>query len=141
MMPIETMSETPPEIPMLHILVVDDNEDSAESMSMLLQCDGHRVETAYSGEDALRLAAVEPPDVMLLDIGMPGMMGYEVAQRLRDSGALDTLLIAVTGYGRDSDVERAHNAGFDHHLVKPVDYDRLRTMLMERYGRLGKQNP
>ncbi len=117
----------------LRILVVDDNEDSAESMSMLLQCDGHDIDTAYSGETALRLARELRPDVVLLDIGMPGMLGYEVARRLRglveSSGAL---LIAVTGYGRESDVAKARDAGFDHHLVKPVDFDKLRSLLALR---------
>lgn len=84
---------------------------------------------------ALQLARDTPPDVVLLDIGMPGMMGYEVAQRLRNSGAATSLLIAVTGYGRDSDVSRAREAGFDHHLVKPVDYDQLKTLLAARYAR------
>ena len=135
-MPAETKpSDVSPALPVLRILVVDDNEDSAESMSLLLQCDGHHVDTAYSGEKALQLASDAPPDVMLLDIGMPGMMGYEVAERLRTSGAAATLLIAVTGYGRDSDIARAHEAGFDHHMVKPVDYDQLRTLLAARYAR------
>lgn len=127
--------DVPPALPVLRILVVDDNEDSAESMSLLLQCDGHQVDTAYCGENALQLAHDTPPDVVLLDIGMPGMMGYEVAQRLRHSGAATSLLIAVTGYGRDSDVARAREAGFDHHLVKPVDYDQLKTLLAARYAR------
>lgn len=114
----------------LRILVVDDNEDSAESMALLLQCDGHEVSTAYSGEAALRQAQTLQPDVVMLDIGMPGMMGYEVAQRLRSRGGENgTLLIAVTGYGRASDIERARAAGFHHHLVKPVDYVKLRDLL------------
>lgn len=114
----------------LRILVVDDNHDSAESMSLLLQCDGHDVTTAYSGEAALALVETVRPEAILLDIGMPGMMGYEVAQRLRSRASQPApLLIAVTGYGRDSDVERARAAGFDHHLVKPVDYARLRALL------------
>ncbi len=114
----------------LRILVVDDNEDSAESMSMLLQCEGHDIDTAYSGETALRLARELRPDVVLLDIGMPGMLGYEVARRLRAlEQAAPALLIAVTGYGRESDIAMARDAGFDHHLVKPVDFDKLRGLL------------
>ncbi len=117
----------------LKILVVDDNEDSAESMSMLLQCDGHDIDTAYSGETALRLARELRPDVVLLDIGMPGMLGYEVARRLRTlRESSSALLIAVTGYGRESDVAQARDAGFDHHLVKPVDFDKLRSLLALR---------
>jgi len=114
----------------LRILVVDDNEDSAESMSLLLRYDGHDIGTAYSGETALRMVEAWCPDVVLLDIGMPGMVGYEVARRFRESKRLEsTILIAVTGYGRDSDIEQAHAAGFDHHLVKPVDYAKLRLLL------------
>src|SRR5690606_16952209 len=110
-----------------------DNEDSAESLSMLLQCDGHSIDTAYSGESALQLARAIRPDVVLLDIGMPGMLGYEVAQRLRTlEGAANALLVAVTGYGQDSDIKRARAAGFDHHLVKPVDFDKLRALLATR---------
>lgn len=125
-----TGDEAPDCTPPLCILVVDDNEDSAESMSLLLQCDGHQIGTAYSGESALSMAQTMKPDVILLDIGMPGMMGYEVAEKLRSrAGAEETLLIAVTGYGREADVARAHAAGFDHHLVKPVDYARLRALL------------
>jgi CheY-like chemotaxis protein len=121
----------------LRILVVDDNEDSAESMSMLLQCDGHETDTAYSGETALRMASSRRPDVILLDIGMPGMLGYEVARRLRSlDTAAHALLIAVTGYGRESDVMQAIDAGFDHHLVKPVDFDKLRSLLATRQGSL-----
>ena len=121
----------------LRILVVDDNEDSAESMSMLLQCEGHAVDTAYSGERAIELAGALSPDVVLLDIGMPGMLGYEVARRLR---ALQTpsraLLVAITGYGRETDVAKAREAGFDHHLVKPVDFERLRALLASRLASL-----
>jgi CheY-like chemotaxis protein len=117
----------------LRILVVDDNKDSAESMSMLLQCDGHAIDTAYCGETALSLARTVRPDVVLLDIGMPGMLGYEVARRLRGiAEAANAMLIAVTGYGRESDVAKALAAGFDHHLVKPVDFDKLRSLLASR---------
>jgi CheY-like chemotaxis protein len=117
----------------LKILVVDDNEDSARGMSMMLQCDGHCIDTALSGETALSLAQERRPDVVLLDIGMPGMEGYEVARRLRSlAEGVHALLIAVTGYGRESDVARAHAAGFDHHLVKPVDFDKLRSLLASR---------
>jgi two-component system CheB/CheR fusion protein len=117
----------------LRILVVDDNEDSAAGMSMMLKCDGHDIDTAYCGETALRLVQELGPDVVLLDIGMPGMDGYEVARRLRSLAAgANALLIAVTGYGRASDVAKARDAGFDHHLVKPVDLDRLRSLLATR---------
>ena len=89
------------------------------------------------GESALQLASEVRPDVVLLDIGMPGMLGYEVARRLRTlDGAAHAMLIAVTGYGQESDVNRARAAGFDHHLVKPVDFDKLRALLATRQASL-----
>jgi CheY-like chemotaxis protein len=114
----------------LRILVVDDNQDSASSMTLLLEMSGHEVSVANSGHAALELAAERKPDAILLDIGMPGMNGYEVARRLRQQAAFaDTLLVAITGYGRASDVEQTGAAGFDHHLVKPIDYDKLQALL------------
>jgi CheY-like chemotaxis protein len=118
---------------MLRILVVDDNQDSAVSMTMLLELQGHEVHVAHAGQTALRVANDHRPDVILLDIGMPGMNGYEVARQLRSQEAFaDTLLIAITGYGRQSDVEQTESAGFDHHLVKPVDYEKLQAVLATR---------
>jgi CheY-like chemotaxis protein/two-component sensor histidine kinase len=114
----------------LRILVVDDNQDSACSMTLLLELQGHEVKVAHSGQAALNIAGERPPDVILLDIGMPGMNGYEVARQLRsDDKFADTLLIAVTGYGRASDVKQTEAAGFDHHLVKPIDYEKLQSLL------------
>lgn len=114
----------------LRILVVDDNQDSAVSMTMLLELQGHEVHVAHAGHTALRVAKDQQPDVILLDIGMPGMNGYEVARQLRSQEAFtNTLLVAITGYGRQSDVEQTQSAGFDHHLVKPVDYEKLQAML------------
>ena len=114
----------------LRILVVDDNQDSASSMTLLLQLHGHDVVVANNGEAALGLAGEHHPDVILLDIGMPGMNGYDVARKLRSQAAFaDTLLVAITGYGRASDVQQTHAAGFDHHMVKPVDYDKLQLLL------------
>jgi signal transduction histidine kinase/CheY-like chemotaxis protein len=112
------------------ILVVDDNADAANSLSELLKMDGHQCQPAFSGEEALALAQSFDPDVVLLDIGLPRMDGYEVARRLRHSllrkGAT---LIALTGYGQPEDRERAHAAGFDAHLVKPVDFAVLSKLL------------
>lgn len=114
----------------LKILVVDDNQDSAISMTLLLELQGHEVHVAHAGPAALRLAAEKNPDVILLDIGMPGMNGFEVAKQLRAKDEFaNTLLVAITGYGRASDVKQTESAGFDHHLVKPVDYDKLQAVL------------
>jgi signal transduction histidine kinase len=117
----------------LRILVVDDNQDSACSMTLLLELQGHQVQVAHAGQTALAMAAEALPDVILLDIGMPGMNGYEVARQLRAQDRFaDTLLIAVTGYGRASDVKQTEAAGFDHHLVKPIDYEKLQALLAAR---------
>jgi signal transduction histidine kinase len=117
----------------LRILVVDDNQDSAISMTLLLELQGHEVHVAHAGPAALRVAADKRPDVILLDIGMPGMNGYEVARQLRAQGEFaDTLLVAITGYGRASDVKQTQLAGFDHHLVKPVDYEKLQAVLASK---------
>jgi signal transduction histidine kinase len=114
----------------LRILVVDDNHDSAISMTLLLELQGHEVHVAHAGQTALTIAIEKRPDVILLDIGMPGMNGYEVARQLRAQKTFsDTLLVAITGYGRVSDVMQTQSAGFDHHLVKPVDYDKLQAVL------------
>ena len=117
----------------LRILVVDDNQDSAISMTLLLELQGHEVHVAHAGVTALRVASDKRPDVILLDIGMPGMNGYEVARQLRAQDCFaDTLLVAITGYGRASDVKQTESAGFDHHLVKPVDYEKLQAVLATR---------
>lgn len=110
------------------ILVVDDNQDSAESLALLLEIYGHEVRTAFAGPAALETASTFRPDVVLLDIGLPGMDGYEVARRLRAEHDR-CRLIALTGYGRDDDRERSREAGFDHHLVKPVDLNELARVL------------
>jgi two-component system CheB/CheR fusion protein len=112
------------------ILVADDNHDSAESLGMLLELAGHQVRLAYDGQEALDAAGLFLPDVMLLDIGLPKLDGFEVASRLRQDPRYDgMLLVAVTGYGTDGDRERARAAGFDHHLVKPVDPKELRELI------------
>jgi CheY-like chemotaxis protein len=106
------------------VLIVDDNHDAADALSMLLKIQGHEVQTAYGAEKALETAATYPADFVLLDIGLPTMNGYEVARRLRSSG-VSAQLVALTGYGQPEDVQRAREAGFDDHMVKPVDFDRL----------------
>jgi CheY-like chemotaxis protein len=114
----------------LRVLVVDDSVDSAESTAIILEMSGHEVRKAHDGPDALSLAADFRPDVVLMDIGMPGMSGHEVAYRMRQTpGMRDIVLIAMTGYGRQADHEESRAAGFDHHLVKPLDFDKLREVL------------
>jgi two-component system, chemotaxis family, CheB/CheR fusion protein len=112
------------------LLLVEDNLDAAEALGELLRMWGHEVHVAHDGASALRLAAAERPDVLLLDIGLPGMDGYEVARRLRATPGFERVkLVALTGYGQESDRQRASEAGFNHHLVKPVDLERLRDLL------------
>jgi CheY-like chemotaxis protein len=112
------------------ILIVDDNRDSAESMAMLLQLSGHATWIAYDGHAALTLAAEHAPEVVLLDIGLPGMDGYQVARKLRElPQTCDSLLIALTGYGQADDRRRSGEAGFDGHFVKPVDIDALHALI------------
>lgn len=115
------------------ILIVDDNTDSARSMAILQTRRGHVTRIAFTGPDALAVAAEFLPEVVLLDIGLPGMDGFEVARRLRAMPALaGTLIIAMTGYASPEDLIAAKQAGFDEHLVKPVDLDTLRGWLRAR---------
>jgi signal transduction histidine kinase/integral membrane sensor domain MASE1/ActR/RegA family two-component response regulator len=112
------------------ILVVDDNCDAAESIGILLKMSGDEVEIAHDGPSALEIAIRYRPAVALVDIGMPGMDGYEIARRIRAQPELAGMtLIALTGWGQLEDRCRSRNAGFDHHLVKPVDLDALRALL------------
>jgi PAS domain S-box-containing protein len=112
------------------LLVVDDNKDAAESMSMLLELWGHEVICAYDGRTALETAATYRPDAVFLDIGLPEMDGYEVAERLRElPGSSKAVLVAITGYGQDADRRRSREAGIDHHLVKPVAPETLHNLL------------
>ncbi len=118
------------EQPSLRMLVVDDNVDAARTMVMLLEMSGHRAAMVHSGPDALAAAIAEPPDAILLDIGLPGMNGYEVARRMRGERALDrTALIALTGWGSEADKRKATDAGFDAHLTKPVGPDVVLDLL------------
>ena len=119
--------------PELRILIADDNRDSAESMRELLLLRGNEVAVAYDGEEALERAVAFSPDVVLLDIGMPKMNGYDVARQLRaTSYGRDVMLIAMTGWGHEDDRLRSRTAGFDHHLVKPVDFVQLQKLLADR---------
>jgi signal transduction histidine kinase/ActR/RegA family two-component response regulator len=117
----------------LRILVVDDNEDAADTLAMLLEASGHEVLVENSSQKALERAVEAAPAVCLLDIGLPDMDGAELARRLRAlPQTAHALLVAVTGYGQDSDRARTREAGFDHHLVKPIDLDKLHAVLEER---------
>jgi len=112
------------------VLVIDDNRDAAEIMTVLLELWGHEVRIAYNGPDALGVAVEYRPDAALLDIGLPGMSGFEVARRLRELPGWDgVMLVAVTGYGQDEDRRRSREAGFDHHLIKPVEPVKLQSLL------------
>jgi PAS domain S-box-containing protein len=113
------------------ILVVDDNVDAAETLAVLLRWEGHDVRVAHDGPAALAAAQADPPDVMILDLGMPGMDGYEVARRLREQpGANDILLVALTGWAQEEDRRRCYEAGFDGHLPKPAEPDALRQFFV-----------
>jgi CheY-like chemotaxis protein len=110
----------------LRVLIVDDNQDSARATALLLRKVGHNVDLAFDGPDGLRQAEAFQPDVVLLDIGLPGLNGFEVASRLRQHQTLGGVgLVAVSGYGLDGDRQKAREAGFDAHLLKPVSYDQL----------------
>jgi PAS domain S-box-containing protein len=116
--------------PALDVLVLDDNADAAAMMKAVLEAGGHRVAIAHTGPDAIGLASGQRMDVAFLDIGLPGMDGYEVARRLRELRAADPItLIALTGWGADSDKKRAYASGFDHHLTKPVDAHTVSELL------------
>jgi len=112
--------------PRRRLLIVDDNRDSAESMRLMFGHAGHDVGAVYEGEATVEAAARMKADAVLLDIGLPDIDGYEVARRLRaDPRTRDALIIAVTGYGRDEDLRRSHEAGVDEHVVKPIDPDEI----------------
>jgi CheY-like chemotaxis protein len=117
------------------VLVVDDNVDAAVSLGMLLKLAGQEVRVAYDGPAALRQAMDFRPQLVLLDIGMPGMDGYEVCRRIRRESALEkATVVALTGWGQDEDRRRSHEAGFDHHIVKPVEPSALKRLLDELPG-------
>jgi signal transduction histidine kinase/ActR/RegA family two-component response regulator len=118
-------------VPNCRVLVVDDNQDAGDMLGMLLQSLNASVRTAHSGPEALAMIDEFNPDVVLLDIGMPFMDGYEVARRIRARRGNGVRLIALTGWGQEDDVRRAARAGFDHHLVKPPDLEKLGRLLSD----------
>ena len=112
------------------ILVADDNRDAAESLAALLQLDGHEVTIVHDGNAALTAFAQFSPHIALLDIGMAGMNGYEVAREIRQAHPTSSAkLIAITGWGQENDKQRAFDAGFNHHFTKPVDLQRLSALI------------
>lgn len=111
------------------ILIVEDNVDARDALSVLLELEGHVVATAGEGHQALELVRAKDPDIALVDIGLPGIDGYEVARRVRALDGRRPVLIALTGYGQPEDRRRASEAGFDDLLVKPVDPTALATLL------------
>jgi CheY-like chemotaxis protein len=116
----------------LHILVVDDNDDGRETMSELLAMLGHKVELAVDGISGIEKALSCRPELALIDIGLPGCDGYEVARRIRsDLNGGAPWLVAMSGYGQPDDQRRALDAGFDRHLVKPVSFESLTSLLRE----------
>ena len=120
----------------LRVVVADDNRDSAETCAALLEASGHEVSVAHTGREAFDLACRVEPDVLLLDIGMPELNGYQLAQRLRGtSWGRRALLIAITGWGQEQDKRRALAAGFDQHLTKPIDPNGLDTLLQNAAAR------
>jgi signal transduction histidine kinase len=127
-------SGSPLHVPRWRILIVDDNRDSADSLAILLDMLGHEVQTAYDGETGLHFAEDFSPDIVLLDIGLPRLSGLEAARRIRnDLGLRDAFLIAMTGYGQEEDKRRSREAGFNAHLVKPVDFGEMKALL-ERFA-------
>jgi len=120
------------------VLVVDDNADVAEGLMMLLELLGHLVRVAHDGMAALEAVRVNVPDLMLVDIGLPGMDGYELARNVRqDSRLKGVVLVALTGYGRDEDKRKAIEAGFDEHLVKPLTVETFQKLLGRLEARRG----
>jgi CheY-like chemotaxis protein len=110
--------------------VVDDNRDTTATLALILERSGHYVHVAHDGLEAVQAAAAFRPDVVLLDIGLPKMNGFEVAKRIRQQrGKGDVALVAVTGWGQQEDRRRAMEAGFDHHLTKPVEMATLMELL------------
>lgn len=114
------------------ILLIEDNADSRETMRMVLEMYGHRVDTAADGADGVRKALADRPPVAIVDIGLPRLTGYEVARRLRTALGAGIFLIALTGYNRPEDRRRSREAGFDIHLCKPADLEPLLCLLREK---------
>ena len=127
---LSSSNEVTSTAPSLRVMVVDDNEDAADALGMLLLETGHEVLSVHDGPSTLTAALDFRPNVVLLDIGLPGMDGFEVAKKMREEPIFkDVVLVAMTGYGQESDRQRSKDAGFDHHLVKPPDFNKLQKLL------------
>lgn len=111
------------------VLVVDDNEDAADSLAMLLAVRGDEVRIAHDGAEAVAAEHEFNPEVVLLDIGLPKLSGYDVARHIRSARGAAVLIIAITGWGQEDDRKRARDAGFDHHFTKPVDFGVLLELI------------
>lgn len=117
----------------LDVLIADDNADAAETLARILETAGHAVRVVYNGTAAMAAALIDPPDVLLLDIGLPGADGWQVARRVRTGLAgRGCLIVAVTGYDTPADRRRSSESGIDHHLAKPADPDALLGLLDRR---------
>jgi CheY-like chemotaxis protein len=123
------------------VLLVDDSVDAAQAMSMLLETLGHDVRTMHDGPSALADVDAFKPEVVILDIGLPGMDGFEVARQMRSRPATrSALLLALTGYGGEADRQRSREAGFDHHLVKPVSFTDIEALIARSFGPHASRN-
>ena len=112
------------------ILIVEDNEDAGETLRLVLESLGHEVQLARDGESAVAAAATFRPSVVLMDIGLPGMNGYEAARKIRAASlGRKVLIVALTGWSQAADLEQSHAAGIDRHLTKPVDFEALKRIL------------
>jgi CheY-like chemotaxis protein len=111
------------------LLIIEDDKDTAESMARAFELFGHEVQVAHNGHQAIELARHHRPRYVLLDLGLPGLDGYEVATRLRQECAEPLVIIAITGYGQQTDRERSRLAGIDHHFLKPTDLFALQALL------------
>jgi CheY-like chemotaxis protein len=130
-LPPTTATEAAQPTESLRVLVVDDNKDAADSLAMLVKESGHDARAAYDGPSALQAVLEYRPSVVLLDIGLPQMSGYEVAKRIRHQPTLQkVVLVAVTGYGQEADRQTSLEAGFNHHLVKPAAFENVQQILV-----------
>jgi CheY-like chemotaxis protein len=123
-------NEPPSSRPGLNVLIAEDNAEGAESLAYILEHAGHNVRVAYNGREAVAAAAIDPPDVLLTDVGLPGMNGWEVARSVRSIlGERRCLILAITGYDLPADRLRSRNAGIDRHFAKPINPDVLLNLL------------